>query len=157
MNKRQFLFATTAFGAVILSAGAVAILTANAAEPQIFTGLVPGVAAGGFDPVAYFKDGAPKDGSDAFTTDWQGAKWRFSSAENLAAFQQTPQSFAPQYGGYCAYAVSRGYTAKGEPLAWTIADGKLYLNYSEDVRETWKEDIPGNIAKANGNWPGVLQ
>lgn len=60
-------------------------------------------------------------------------------------------------GDYCAYAVSKGATAKGEPLAWTIADGKLYLNYSEDVRSLWRQDIPGNIAKADGNWPGVLQ
>ncbi len=149
MNKRRFLFCALALAAVAPSA--------RAAEPEIFTGLVPGVAVGGYDPVAYFKDGAPKDGSDAFTTEWQGVTWRFSSAENLAAFQQAPQSFAPQYGGYCAYAVSKGATAKGEPLAWTIADGKLYLNYSEAVRETWRQDIPGNIEKANGNWPGVLK
>ena len=149
MNKRRFLLATVA---VALFAPA-----AHAGEPEIFTGLVPGVAVGGYDPVAYFKDGAPKDGSNTFTTEWQGATWRFSSADNLAAFQQTPQSFAPQYGGYCAYAVSKGATAKGEPLAWTIADGKLYLNYSEDVRSLWRQDIPGNIAKADGNWPGVLQ
>ena len=149
MNKRRFLLATVA---VALFAPA-----ARAGQPEIFTGLVPGVAVGGYDPVAYFKDGAPKDGSNTFTTEWQGATWRFSSADNLLAFQQTPQSFAPQYGGYCAYAVSKGATAKGEPLAWTIADGKLYLNYSEDVRSLWRQDIPGNIAKADGNWPGVLQ
>ncbi len=149
MNKRHLLLAAMAV--------AVFAPSARAAEPEIFTGLVPGVAVGGYDPVAYFKEGSAKDGSDAFTTEWQGAMWRFSSAENLAAFQQTPQSFAPQYGGYCAYAVSKGATAKGEPLAWTIADGKLYLNYSEDVRSLWRQDIPGNIAKADGNWPGVLQ
>ena len=149
MNKRRFLLSATALAAFAV--------TAHAAEPEIFTGLVPGVAVGGYDPVAYFKEGAAKDGSNTFTTEWQGATWRFSSAENLAAFQQTPQSFAPQYGGYCAYAVSKGATAKGEPLAWTIADGKLYLNYSEDVRNLWRQDIPGNVAKANDNWPGVLK
>ena len=157
MNKRQFLFATMTVTAAAFSAGTVAILSARAAEPEIFTGLVPGVAVGGYDPVAYFKDGEPREGIDAFTAEWQGATWRFSSAENLAAFKQNPPSFAPQYGGYCAYAVSKGATAKGEPLAWTIADGKLYLNYSEDVRGLWRQDIPGNIAKANDNWPGVLR
>ncbi len=131
MNKRQFLLATMALAA--------ATVPARAAEPEVFTGLVPGVAVGGHDPVSYFKDGAPKEGSDTFTTEWQGAKRHFSSTENLAVFQQNPQSYAPQYGGYCAYAVSKGYTAKGEPLAWTVVDGKLYLNYSLEVRYQRKE------------------
>lgn len=156
MHKRQFLFAATALSAAAVSAGGFLAFPAKAAEPEIFTGLVPGVAVGGYDPVAYFTAGEPKEGNDAFTTEWQGAKWRFSNAENLAAFQQNPKSYAPQYGGYCAYAVSKGYTAKGEPLAWSVVDGKLYLNYSLEVRDLWKEDIPGNILKGNKNWPGVL-
>lgn len=129
---------------------------ALAGEPEIFTGLVKGVAGGGYDVVSYFKDGDPRRGAAKFATDWKGATWRFASQANLEAFKADPEKYAPQYGGYCAYAVSRGYTAKGEPEAWTVVDGKLYLNYSLDVRKTWAEDIPGNIAKANGNWPGVL-
>ena len=149
MNKRRLLVTAMALAAITASA--------RAGEPEIFTGLLPGIAVGGYDPVAYFKDGAPREGSAAFMTEWQGVMWRFSSAENLAAFKQNPQSFAPQYGGYCAFAVAKGATAKGEPLAWTIAGGKLYLNYSKAVRSTWRQDIPGNIAKADGNWPGVLK
>lgn len=148
MNKRHFLLSAIALAAQPLPA--------QAGKPGIFTGLVPGVAVGGYDPVAYFKDGGPKDGSDQFTTEWQGAKWRFSSQENLDAFTANPQSFAPQYGGYCAYAVSKGATAKGEPEAWSIVDGKLYLNYSDEVRGVWRQDAPGNIVKANANWPKVL-
>lgn len=84
------------------------------------------------------------------------AAWHFANRENLDAFKANPAKYALQYGGYCAYAVSRGYTAKGDPIAWTVTGGKLYLNYSLAVRETWAEDISGNIARADGNWPGVL-
>jgi YHS domain-containing protein len=129
---------------------------ALAGKPEIFTGLVQGVAGGGYDVVSYFKGGEPRRGEAKFATNWKGATWRFASQANLDAFKADPEKYAPQYGGYCAYAVSRGYTAKGEPEAWTVVDGKLYLNYSLDVRKTWADDIPGNIAKANGNWPGVL-
>jgi YHS domain-containing protein len=129
---------------------------AGAAEPEVFTGLVEGFGAGGYDVVSFFSN-TPTDGKDEFTSEWKGAKWRFSSAANLQAFVAAPEQYAPQYGGYCAYAVSKGYTAKGIPEAWTVHDGKLYLNYSKAVRATWAEDIPGNIAAANSNWPKVLE
>jgi YHS domain-containing protein len=129
---------------------------ALAATPEIFTGLAKGVAVGGYDAVSYFEGGEPQRGEEKYATAWKGAIWRFASQENLDAFKTDPEKYAPQYGGYCAYAVSRGYTAKGDPVAWTVVDGRLYLNYSLDVRKTWAENIPGNIAKANGNWPGVL-
>ncbi|WP_282955834.1 YHS domain-containing (seleno)protein, partial [Vibrio harveyi] len=78
------------------------------------------------------------------------------SAENRDAFAKNPEKFAPQYGGYCAWAVSKGYTAKIDPNAWSIENGKLYLNYSKSVQATWEEDIPGNIASANKHWPTLL-
>ena len=68
-----------------------------------------------------------------------------------------PEKYAPQYGGYCAWAVSQGYTASSDPTAWKIVNGKLYLNYSVGVQRKWSEDIPGNIAKADSNWPNVLK
>ena len=83
--------------------------------------------------------------------------WRFANAKNLEAFKAKPDAYAPQYGGYCAWAVSQGYTAKGDPKAWSIVGGKLYLNYNADVKKTWETDAPGNIVKADGNWPKVLQ
>jgi YHS domain-containing protein len=88
--------------------------------------------------------------------EWNGATWRFSSADNLNSFKSNPQAYAPQYGGYCAWAVSQGYTASSDPQAWRIHDGKLYLNYSEGVQKTWAQDVTGNITKADTNWPKVL-
>lgn len=110
----------------------------------------------GHDPVAYFTDGKPTKGSDQHTFEWKGEKFKFASAENLARFKGDPEKYAPQYGGYCAYAVSQGYTASTVPEAWTIVDGKLYLNYSLGVQKRWRKDIPGHIAAADKNWPGVL-
>lgn len=130
---------------------------AMAAKAETYTGLLSGTAVGGYDPVAYFRDGRPVEGSRAFSTAWKGATWRFASAGNLAAFKAAPEKYAPQYGGYCAWAVSQGYTAKGDPRHWTIVDGRLYLNYNADVKATWSKDIAGNIAKADANWPKVLQ
>jgi len=76
--------------------------------------------------------------------------------EHRDLFTATPGKYAPQFGGYCAWAVSRGYTADGDPDAWTIVDGSLYINYSKAVRAQWAQDIPGNIAKGRANWPAVL-
>lgn len=129
---------------------------ALAGKPEIFTDLVPGTGAAGYDVVSYF-GGPPAPGKDEFTAQWKGATWKFANAENRDAFLAQPEKYAPQYGGYCAYAVSKGYTAKGDPEAWSVVDGKLYLNYSLDVRKMWSEDIPGNITKGDANWPKVLE
>ena len=110
----------------------------------------------GYDPVTYFTVGEPTPGKDKYSTRWQGAIYKFSSAENLALFKSDPAQYAPQYGGYCAYAVSKGATASTEPEAWTIVNGKLYLNFSLSVRKRWRKDIPGHITAADNNWPGVL-
>ena len=110
----------------------------------------------GYDPVAYFTIGEPTRGSDQFTTSWQGATYKFASAANLELFKAKPAAYAPQYGGYCAYAVSKGATAGTVPEAWTIVDGKLYLNYSLAVQQRWRKNVPGHIKAANRNWPAVL-
>jgi YHS domain-containing protein len=111
----------------------------------------------GYDPVAYFIQGKPLEGSKQFTHQWRGAHWRFASAENRDRFAAMPNKYAPQYGGYCAYGVAQGYAVKIEPEAWSIVEGRLYLNYSVGVQGDWKEDIPGYISKANANWPQVLK
>jgi len=115
-----------------------------------------GVAVDGTDVVAYFNAGKPVSGKRSLTHEWNGVTWRFSSAANRDAFAADPEAYAPQYGGYCAYAVSEGYTASTTPKAWRIVDGKLYLNYSLSVKKLWEEDIPGRIAAADANWPKVL-
>lgn len=111
-----------------------------------------GLAVNGYDTVAYFKEGKPVEGKTEFSTDWNGAKWNFSTAENRDKFVENPEKYAPQYGGYCAYAVSQNYTASADPHAWKIVDGKLYVNYNKSVQETWEEDIPNYIASADKNW-----
>lgn len=128
----------------------------RAAEPPVYTGIVKGVAVGGFDPVAYFVDGRPARGREDLTLDHDGARWRFASEANRDAFKANPAKYAPQYGGYCAWAVSRGYTAKGDPDAWKVVDGRLYLNYDKSVQKAWEKDVPGNIKKGDSNWPKVL-
>ena len=114
-----------------------------------------GVAIEGVDPVAYFTERKPVKGSGKFSLKWKGATWRFSSAENLERFKASPEKYEPQYGGFCAYAVSEGYTASIDPEAWSIVDGKLYLNYSKSVKQLWSQDIPGRIRKGDRNWLGL--
>ena len=114
-----------------------------------------GFAINGYDPVAYFDVAKPVQGQKQFSATWQGATFLFSSAANRDKFQAAPEKFAPQFGGYCAWAVSNGYTATIDPQAWRIVDGKLYLNYSKSVQKKWQQDIPGRIAKAQENWPGL--
>lgn len=128
------------------------IQTANVTEP-IFA--ENGVAIRGTDPVAYFQVGQPLLGSQQFTHNWMGVNWWFSSAENRDLFAASPEQYAPQYGGFCAFAVANGYTAPIVPEAWSIVEGKLYLNFSLRVRDRWERDIPGNIARANENWPAA--
>lgn len=113
-----------------------------------------GVAVKGTDVVAYFTLGAPTPGVPAFTHEWSGAKWQFANAKHLEMFKASPAKYAPQYGGYCSYAVSIGKTASVSPKAWKIVDGKLYLNHSL-AQGKWRKDIPGAIAKADQNWPKI--
>ena len=127
---------------------------ARAAEPEVFS--TEGIAIHGIDPVSYFTMEMPVDGNDDFRVLWHGAIWRFSSEENMMRFEADPHTFAPQYGGYCAYAMSKGAIATSVPEAWTIYEGKLYLNYSTGVREIWRTDIPNNVLAANGYWPDIL-
>ena len=125
-----------------------------AATPPIFS--TEEGAIEGYDPVAYFTEAEPVKGLDSFQFKWQGAIFKFSSVDNLALFKDNPEKYAPQYGGYCAYAMSEGATANTVPEAWSIVDGKLYLNFSRGVRALWSKDIPGRIAKADANWPDIV-
>ena len=116
-----------------------------------------GVAIKGYDPVAYFTAAKPVSGKSEFAFEWMGATWRFASAAHRDTFKAAPEKYAPQYGGYCAWAVSEGHTAGIDPAAWKIVNGKLYLNYSLEIQKKWEGDVPGNIAKADINWPKLLQ
>jgi YHS domain-containing protein len=127
-----------------------------AGQPPVYTAPFSDVAVGGYDPVAYFTDGRPVRGTTQFRTTHQGHEYRFASAAHLAAFRANPAQYLPQYGGYCAWAVANGYTASSNPRNWRIVDGRLYLNYNDEIQQRWERDIPGFISSANGNWPGVL-
>ena len=140
---------------MVLVAAAFFAASAVAQKPQTFSDRSGAIR--GYDPVAYFTQGGPVKGSEKFSHQWQGATWLFASAENRDSFAAEPGRFAPQYGGYCAYGVAQGYAPEIDPSAWSIVEGKLYLNYSPSVRERWKTDIPGYIRKADANWPKVLQ
>jgi hypothetical protein len=145
MNRRAILFVLSSLW----------LAPPALAEGKLFTDLVPGVAVGGYDPVAYFTEGKPRVGSAAIVADHGGAVWRFSSVENRAAFLADPARFAPQYGGHCAWAAAGGYLAKGDPTQWRVVDGKLYLNYDATIRRRWDRDTAGFIAKGDANWPTI--
>lgn len=112
-----------------------------------------GLALKGYDAVAYFGEGKPVAGSPAFSHKWQGLDWRFANAANRDSFAASPEKYAPQYGGFCAWAVSNGYTADTDPEVFKVVDGKLYLNYNKSIQSRWVQDVPGNIAKGDTNWP----
>ncbi len=131
----------------------VLVLQAAHAQQEVF--LKSDAAIQGYDPVAYFKDSKPVKGKREFTYAWKGGKWHFASLENLNDFKANPEKFAPQFGGYCAYGVADGHKASTSPDAWTIVDGKLYLNYDKGVRDLWRKDQKAFIIKANENWPTV--
>lgn len=129
---------------------------ALADERPVYTGLIGNVGVSGYDVVSYFTDGRPVRGTTQFRTTHQGVEYRFASAEHLAAFQASPARYLPQYGGYCAWAVSQGYTASANPNNWRIVDGKLYLNYNTEIQQRWEQNIQGFIQSGNANWPSVL-
>lgn len=114
-----------------------------------------GVALRGYDPVAYFTDGRPTKGSEQFQATYDGGRYLFSSAANRGAFLKQPEKFAPAFGGFCAMGAVFGKKLDGDPNFWRIVDGKLYLNVGDHAAKRWVEDVPGNIAKANENWPAI--
>ena len=140
---------------IFLVAGILAC-TKSGPSPEInVTG--EGIAIKGYDPVAYFTDMKPERGSPDLSYRWKGAVWRFSTSVHLEAFKADPEKYAPKYGGYCAYAVSQDKLADIDPDAWTIYEGRLYLNLNKDVQRLWEKDKPGYILSADRYWPGVLK
>ena len=138
-------------------APALAAEPINTLEKEGWFGYEPsGTAIRGYDTVAYFTEGGPVEGSAEFTAEWMGATWRFASQEHLDLFEAEPEKYAPQYGGYCAYGVVQDDLVKIEPENWTIVDGKLYLNYDDEVQATWEADIPGFIAEADAKFGALL-
>jgi hypothetical protein len=117
--------------------------------------LQKGFGLKGYDPVAYFAEGRPAAGNASISYQWRGATWLFATKEHRAAFVADPVRYAPQFGGYCAFAVSRGTTADGDPLQWAVVDNKLYVNTNAFAMALWNGDRPGNIQAGNSNWPSI--
>lgn len=114
-----------------------------------------GVALRGYDPVAYFEENRAARGEERYMAAYKGSTFYFSSAAHRDKFIAAPAKYAPQYGGFCAFGTAGGYKAAIDPAAFTIVDGKLYLNYNRDIQKKWSADIPGYIQKADRNWPAV--
>jgi YHS domain-containing protein len=156
MKQVRVLASTISF-ICALALGIMVSGAAIAAKPEVYTRPFSNLAVDGYDTVAYFTQGSPAKGAKDFEFEYKGAIWRFSSADNLEKFKAEPAAYAPQYGGYCAWAIAQGYTARGNPQNWTIYDGKLYLNYNDKIQADWLKDVPGFIAKADANWSSVLE
>lgn len=146
LSRRNFLASSAAFLTAVT-------ISSTAFARKVFSSR--GVAIRGYDTVAYFTQGKPIKGKPSLKTKWNGSTWQFSSQENLDKFKANPAKYAPAYGGYCAWAVSQGYTASTIPQAWDIKGGKLYLNYDLNIRKRWRGDIPGHIRKGDANWPKI--
>ena len=139
-----------------------AVLIVSIASTQAFaldptyTALFSNDAIKGYDTVAYFTENKPVKGEAKFSVEYKQATWLFSSQENLDTFEADPEKYAPQYGGYCAYAVSKGSTASIKPELFTIYNGKLYLNYNDSINDKWAENKDALIADADRNWPKLI-
>ncbi len=151
MMRRHLVAVSLLAGLLVLPA-----MPVHAAHKPVYTGFFSSLAVSGYDAVAYFTEQKALKGDSRHVVDHAGAQWHFVSAANRDAFIADPKRYAPQYGGYCAWAVAQGDIASSDPTLWKIVDDKLYLNYDAAVQKKWESDIAGNIRKANQNWPAVL-
>ena len=155
MNIGQRL--TFGFGsllAMLLIAGCAATPgKVSQTQPVAPIDATSGVGLEGYDVVAYFTDQRPVPGSDTYTQVWQGATWKFASAEHRDLFAANPRRYAPQYGGYCAYALAHGTTVHGDPHQWAVVDERLFVNNNPFAKSLWDRDRPGNIRAGDQNWP----
>lgn len=147
----------TAFAVLIVVLGLFAAVAGSASagtdSPVPAVNADQGIGLKGYDPVAYFINGAPTKGSEQYSFAWKGVTYRFASTENLEKFKADPEKYLPQYGGYCAYAMSLNHTADIDPSRWAIVDGKLYLNKGFIAEKLWNLNKSGNIASGDRNWP----
>lgn len=137
----------------ILLLGFMLIAKVSYADEPINSTYFGSLAINGYDTVAYWTQSEPVKGKKQHTYEWWGAKWRFSSAENMELFKADPKKYIPEYGGYCAYAMSDGRLVDVDNDAWEIYDGKLYLNYSKSVQKNWREKKEQYIQEANALYP----
>jgi YHS domain-containing protein len=112
-------------------------------------------AIDGYDTVSYFTNGRPERGNPNITAEWNGVEWHFVSQEHRDAFIENPQKYAPEYGGFCALGMAHGGDVPTNPEAWTIWNGKLYLNMIDEVRTTWLYSPDKLIERAGRKWQAI--
>jgi YHS domain-containing protein len=137
---------------LVMTIGLFSISCSKIEEFKQISTSAENLAIKGYDTVSYFAENGAVKGNPQYEFAWNGAKWLFSSRENMEKFKQNPEIYAPQFGGYCSFAVSHGYTAEGDPEAWKVVDGKLYLNYNQNVKEKWEAEQRKLIEDGNKNW-----
>ncbi|KPD13483.1 YHS domain-containing (seleno)protein [Phaeobacter sp. 11ANDIMAR09] len=147
MNAFKSLLSGVALSVALVTSAMAAGVELNASST--------GLAMQGYDPVAYFTDGAPAKGSYKITTVFNDATYRFASEEHKAQFEANPEAYLPAYGGYCAFGTAMGFKFDGDPEYWKIVDNKLYLNLSKDIQTRWEGNIPGFVQDANGHWENI--
>ncbi|PWJ21181.1 YHS domain-containing (seleno)protein [Jannaschia seohaensis] len=153
-RRALFLGGFVALAGGALAAGAV-LRPRQLAPARVYS--ERGLAIRGTDPVAYFTEGRPRAGDPSITHLWTGATWAFVTAENRDRFAAEPTAYAPQYGGFCAWAVAaKGQLFSTQPENWAIVDGKLYLNFNDDVQATWDADRAGFISLGDMRWPEIV-
>jgi YHS domain-containing protein len=157
--KEDKMSMASGFGRISLFAitlGLCSVAAAPIVASPTYTGRFSNMAAEGYDVTSYFTGtGTPQKGNEKFAVKYAGATFLFATAANAAKFKATPVAFAPQYGGYCAWAVAGGYLAPGDPKKYKVINKKVYLNYNQEVQDKWLKDVPGFISKADVNWPEV--
>ena len=129
------------------------VIPAVAGNPGVMINKGPDdVAILGYDTVAYFTEGRPVKGNSEFAFSWQDAKWHFSSAKHRDLFAANPEQYAPQFGGHCAMALTRGVVKVIDPEAWIVSEGKLYLSFSKKGLGMFRQDVAGHIKESENNW-----
>ena len=114
------------------------------------------IALAGYSPVSYLDLGLAQIGNKAYKSEYNKVAYYFTSEEQKKTFDKNPERYLPQYGGYCAFAVSHNFTKSVKPDVWEIVDGKLYLNFNRTAYRKWKKDVDGSIERGDANWPTVL-
>jgi YHS domain-containing protein len=149
MNRITHIFVAT-----LLLASAVAIAEEPTTRRYINVDR-HGLALQGYDPVAYFTDHKPVEGDAHIKSTYQGATYQFATGQHKQMFDADPAKYEPQFGGFCAYAVSQNHTASIGPEFWSIIDGRLFLQHNDKAVSLWNQDVPGHVKDADKNWPGI--
>jgi YHS domain-containing protein len=155
MKKRTkiILYTTSVVGLlIIVFALTNRIMPLSMGHGEVNTPLFSDEAINGYDPVAFFTENKAVEGKGEFTFKWKEAEWKFSSERNMDLFKANPEKYEPEYGGYCAFAISTGFSANCNPSSFVIIDEKLYLFDSDEIKSDWLKNRDKNIREGNRNW-----